>query len=82
MASITLTIPDEVAVRVRNGFCYQQGYQDTINDKPNPETKTQFMKRMLTEHIKLQVKAYETTLSMETARQEAELSVDSGIVIS
>lgn len=82
MASITLTIPDAVMVRVRDGFCYQQGYQDMIDGIENPETKTKFMKRMLAEHIKQQVKAYEASLSIEAARQEAEASVDTGIVIS
>jgi len=83
MASITLTIPDPIAVRVLNGFAYSTGYQDTVFvdgvEEPNPESKINYSKRILGEWIKKQVVAYEvsaaTTAAAEAARDTSEAEI-------
>jgi hypothetical protein len=90
MATITITIPDSVAIRVRDGYCYQNGYTDTIHvlendawvDIPNPETKAAFMKRMILTHIKRSVILYEADTAAEAARQTAAASVEKEIDLS
>ena len=74
MATISINIPDAIAQRALNGFCYNQGYEDKItvdvNGGPtvvvNPETKVQFLKRKLIEYIQSNVKQYEIKASVST----------------
>lgn len=59
MASINFTIPDAQINRVINALCTKYGYQDNIitntdppEISPNPESKAQFSKRMISEVIR------------------------------
>ena len=33
-------------------FCYQNNYQDVINGEPNPQTKVQYAKQVISQFIK------------------------------
>ena len=78
---IKLTIPDDVATRVIDGFSGQFGYQEQVQDGvdaegtpimvANPETKAVFAKRMLMKVIKDTVRSYEARQASETARLAA-----------
>jgi hypothetical protein len=89
VATLTITIPDGVAVRVRDGYCYQNGYTDTIRvlqdgvwvDVPNPETKAAYMKRMILLHIKHSVLLYEADAAAEAARSSAAEAVENDITL-
>lgn len=85
MASITLSIPDELKDRVLNGFCGQFNYQETISQTdekgemtttPNSETKLNFMKRMLMKGIKNAVKSYEIQQATKTVREDKKTELD------
>lgn len=73
MASISITVPDVNLTAALNAACAFKGYAATINGAPNPETKPQFIKRMLAVELKSWV--------IGGARQEAaatgQASVDS-----
>ena len=55
MATISITIPNAIAARVEAGLCLSGNYQATIAGAPNPETTTQFAKRMILAAIKEKV---------------------------
>lgn len=47
----TITIPNECVTDLVEGICYEGGYQDYVPDgeggtQPNPESKTDFAKRI------------------------------------
>lgn len=83
MASITITIPDQIAQRVLNGFCTHYGYLATLdNGDPNPETKLQFAKRKLIEYIKAGVEVTEVQAARNSAATTAKASIDLDIVLT
>lgn len=73
---LCVTVPDPVDARVLDGVAGQYKYQATIKDAggatiPNPETKAQFVKRVIRGFVKQSVVAYEAGVAAETARQNA-----------
>ena len=66
--------------RIINGIAGQHGYQDEVEvDEvmvPNPETKGEFVKRMVIGWVKENVKAYEVNLASKTARETAIADAD------
>lgn len=75
MAIITFTIKDTQLQRVMDGICYDNGYQATITNtdgttSPNPETKQQFVKRIIIERVKGMVKGG------ELKKKEAAITLD------
>jgi len=71
MATISITIPNAIANRVMDAMAYQHGYQDIVDDKPNPETKVSFCKKVMIKMVKESVKAYEANRDAEAARKLA-----------
>ena len=66
MAQIVLNIPDALVDRVVAGMCGLHNYQETIPDPnnpeqmiPNPETKAEFVKRIIRKKIKRDVIEWE-----------------------
>lgn len=57
MAQITFTIPDAKMPTVIDAW--SEGYQDTIDGQPNPQTKQQFAKQQMAAMIKVKVRQYE-----------------------
>lgn len=51
-AEIKITIPDHRLGDIQNTFASTYNYQTTINGEPNPETKEEFMHRMIKVYIK------------------------------
>lgn len=83
MAQITINIPDNIATRVLNGFAYRFSYSPILEDgSPNPETKAQFAKRKLIEHVKQAVREAEIEQAKNAAGTTAGQSVDNDIVLS
>jgi hypothetical protein len=74
-ASMTITVPDEVAPQVINAFATLYNYQATIDtdengdDIPNPESKAAFTRRMIREYVKNVYKAYKVA-ELEAQRQQ------------
>ena len=79
---ITITIPDGVASRVKDGFAGMYNYQETIDGQPNPENKALFTKRLLLEHVKNVVVAWEAKQASETARVAAIEAAENEIELS
>lgn len=73
-AEITITIPDAHIARVRDSIAANRGYTGT-DPQGNPETKTQFAKRMIVQWIKTEVKRAEG----HTATTAAQAAVDSSV---
>jgi len=83
MASITITIPDNIAPRVINGFAKRYSYIPTLEDgAPNPETKAQFAKRKLIEIIKRAVREAEIEDAVNIAAGNAGTSADTDITLT
>ncbi len=83
MAQITFTIPDAQAARILDGFAMHHKYRVTVDNPgfdpeeiqnpqpatiPNPESKSQFLKRKMIEFVKDSLKAEETRSAMAAAR--------------
>lgn len=70
MTTLTLTIPDAQTARVVAAFEKAYSYQPFLADgiTPNPETKAQFMRRMIMQFIRDTVQAVEASTAAETAR--------------
>ena len=67
MASTTITYPDNQQTRILNGIAKDFNYQATIDGEANPETKAQFVKRMIIERIRGMVLAGERKQADEDA---------------
>jgi hypothetical protein len=86
VANITLAVPAAQVARVEAAFAFQYGYQATLPDEanpgqslPNPETKSQFVKRMMAEHLRSVVKAYEVGLAQQQAGATAGAGIDTDL---
>lgn len=55
MAQLTLNIPNDKVQLVLDTF----GYQATIDGQPNPQTPNQFMKQVIINYVKGNVRQYE-----------------------
>lgn len=77
MAQISITIPDSVLNRVVDAICAQHDYQATINGAPNPETKSQFARRMIREFVKGCVRRQEMADAQAAAlvKADGEISI-------
>lgn len=73
---ISITIPDNVVPRVRDGFCEWHGFIQ------NGETKLEFVQRKLREYIKESVRLNESENAATLANANASASVESEIVLS
>lgn len=83
MATITITIPDNITPRVINGFARRYNYSPTLEDgSPNPETKAQFAKRKVIEFIKQAVREAEVQDASNTAASAAAQDADTNIQLS
>ncbi|PIR88819.1 MAG: hypothetical protein COU09_00090 [Candidatus Harrisonbacteria bacterium CG10_big_fil_rev_8_21_14_0_10_44_23] len=87
---ITIDVPDAQAIRVRDGFCAQYGYQEKISETvdgettlvDNPETKAQFVQRKIREFVHDTVRSYEASTAIKTAREQAITKADSEITLT
>jgi len=72
----TVTMDNSLAVEVRDAFCQQYNYQETIQDTngnpiPNPESKADFAMRHIKTYIREVHKAYKANTAADTARKAA-----------
>ena len=84
MAQIILTIPDALTTRVLAGICGLYGYSTTIPNPvnpeemiQNPETKSEFVRKILLKKIKRDVLEFEGN----EAQRNALLSGEEDIVL-
>jgi hypothetical protein len=83
MFQITITIQDAIENRVINKFAKRHNYATILEDgSDNPETKRQFMKRLLLEYIKKSIKEVEVQEAVNVAAVSASASVDADIILS
>lgn len=75
--TVTITIPDGIAARVRDGFCSWHGF-----DPLGPETKLDFLQRKLREFIKEAVRLDESQKAAAAANVAANESVETDIILS
>lgn len=76
MATIALTIPDNVAQRVLDAFCNTHGYQATVDDGsgnqiPNPQTQAQFVRATLTRKLRDTTIRYEAKLAEQNQETQS-----------
>lgn len=78
MATLSITIPDAIAPAVIDALAGHYGYTATVGDPsaPNPETKAQFVRRMVAGHIRHLVQEYRTTQAARQAAATAESDAD------
>lgn len=73
MAQITINIPDAQVSRVVNALCAFGGYTTQVEQDgvlvPNPQTKPQFARAMITEFVKTAVTLTEGKVA-QAAKQE------------
>ena len=80
MAKLTINIPDQQVQRILNGFAFNQGYMEMLDDGTrNPETKEQFLKRKVMEYIKSAVRNTEVETARNLAATQAANSVENEI---
>lgn len=75
MATISIDIPDAVQPRVLDAFATVYGRPEQIPDPndatktiSNPETKAQFARRMLKQHVRDVLTSHEASADAEAAR--------------
>ena len=67
---ITITIPVEIEKKVIDAFAAQGGYQATIDDVANPQSKEEFMKSRLLIHVKDVYRSYLEQAVIKATRDE------------
>lgn len=82
MATLSITVPDDLRTRIEDGFAGHHGYQDQVRNPDydpedeenfpryidNPQNKTQFLKAQVIEYIKKSVLSYEKSVAIAIAR--------------
>jgi len=56
-------------------FAYSKGYQDTVNDEPNPTTKAQHCKNYLRMMFRNDIKAYRLAESKKEVEEPTEPNI-------
>ena len=84
---ITFTIPDAIKDRVINAFAKRYAYQETITNSdgttsPNPQTKAQFAKQVITDLLIDSIIVAEVNPAVEATRQAAIDKIKTEIKIS
>ena len=79
--NLSVTVPDAQATAILADFCAYNGYQETINGAPNPQTKAQFAKQVVIKFVRESVNAQRAAAAALTASQTVITDVDA-IVMS
>ena len=66
---ITITIPDDKKQEIINAFCKIYKYQETIDDKPNPQSGKEFFQSVIQNFIGNVYKSHKS--DFEEARKAA-----------
>jgi hypothetical protein len=61
--------------RIVNAICLEYNYKATIRGEANPETKAEFAKRMIGDHIRNIVYNQETELARKAAESDATIDL-------
>jgi hypothetical protein len=71
MATISITVNNAQLATVVDAMASVNNYQELIGGEPNPESKSDFARRMLVQYVREVCKAYKVSQSVETARVQA-----------
>ena len=83
MATITITFPDAVQLRVIDGLVGgNEGYQQAIEGDPTPPTKAQYARQVVRELIKTRVLNYEAIKAGDAAHLAARRAVENEIILT
>jgi hypothetical protein len=86
MANITISIPDEVLGRVLDGLSTYHSYKSTIfvdgEYIANPETRAEFCKRKIIEHIKKCVRQVEYNSSVDLVQTNLDNDINANLNLS
>jgi hypothetical protein len=77
VAAVTLTIPDLQVPRVQAAICTRHGW-----DVASGMTQTAFVKKILVDFLKGEVRAHESATAAATAAQTAAAAVDVELLIT
>lgn len=73
MATITITIPNNVANRVQDAICEKYGYTGFLDrDNTIPQTKPEFVKAWIISDIKRAVKDHEAINAIQNVSNDVE----------
>ena len=67
MATYSISIPDDQVTRVVESLSSRWGYQEFVEGAPNPETRTQFVKRQFKLFLRKTVVEYEEVVLKKAA---------------
>jgi hypothetical protein len=87
MATLSITVPNNIATRVADAICNLNGYQETISDGnggtiPNPQTKLEFVKHYVINVLKNQVISYEGRIAADAANLAAIQTAQAEIILT
>lgn len=96
MATLSIEVPNPVAVRVVNAIAALHGYQSTVdigntvdaegnhipNIVPNPMSKQEFTRQYVITVLRNQVIQYEADVAAQAARLAAETTSNSEIILT
>ena len=74
--NLSVTVPDAQATAILADFCAYNGYQETINGAPNPQTKAQFAKQVVVKFVRESIKAQRAQAASLAAAQTVIAEVD------
>jgi len=74
--NLSVTVPDAQATAILADFCAYNGYQETINGAPNPQTKAQFAKAVVIKFVRESIKAQRAAAAALAASQTVIADVD------
>ena len=80
MAQLIIEIPDNIANRVMDAICNNNGFTGTHNRQP--ETKAQFVKRWNINIIKNEVRVYETRIAQNAAEENTRNDIQTSIILT
>ena len=76
MAKVVFTLSDEHLTRVIDAFCFHYGYAATlITGEPNPESRGEFTRRIISEWIRAETKKQERRVTLEAVPPTVEVDI-------
>ena len=82
MATLTLTIPNAQLSRVADAICEKFGYTGFEPDGITPQTKQEFVRKILIKYLKKSVAEHEAGNAGAAAFKAVELDVENNVSIT
>ena len=78
--TLSIEIPNAIAQRVADAICSRHDYTGIFNGKA--ETKQEFVKRYLINHIREEIKLHEIVQAQATAVEQVKADIDTKITLT